>query len=38
MQSNHSPVPLASISFDDFPRTAWTIGGDIMRKQGVKGT
>lgn len=38
MQQNHSRVPLASISFDDFPRTAWTIGGEIMRSHGILGT
>jgi peptidoglycan/xylan/chitin deacetylase (PgdA/CDA1 family) len=27
-----------SISFDDFPKTAWTIGGAILREYGVKGT
>ena len=35
---NHSTVPLASISFDDFPRTAWTNGGAILRKYDVKAT
>ena len=38
MQLNHSRVPLASISFDDFPRTAWTIGGEIMRSHAITGT
>ena len=35
---NRSPVPLASLSFDDFPRSAWTAGGDILRRHGVKAT
>jgi peptidoglycan/xylan/chitin deacetylase (PgdA/CDA1 family) len=27
-----------SICFDDFPKTAWTVGGDILREHGVRGT
>ncbi len=30
--------PLVSLTFDDFPRTAWTIGGAILRNLGVRGT
>lgn len=30
--------PVASITFDDFPRNAWTIGGPILDRHGVKGT
>jgi peptidoglycan/xylan/chitin deacetylase (PgdA/CDA1 family) len=29
---------IVSISFDDFPKTAWTVGGDILREHGVRGT
>ncbi len=35
---NRSDRPLASISFDDFPRSAWTQGGEILRRHGVKAT
>ena len=38
LKRNHSRVPLASISFDDFPRSAWTNGGKILRRHGIKGT
>ena len=27
-----------SVTFDDFPRTAWTIGGAVLREHGVRGT
>lgn len=30
--------PLASISFDDFPRSAWTTAGAILERRGVKAT
>lgn len=35
---NRSERPLASISFDDFPRSAWTQGGAILRRHGVRAT
>jgi peptidoglycan/xylan/chitin deacetylase (PgdA/CDA1 family) len=31
-------APLASITFDDFPRSAWTVGGAFLRRRGVKAT
>lgn len=33
---NHGPI--VSFCFDDFPRTAYTAGGSILRKAGVRGT
>ena len=30
--------PLASVTFDDFPRSAWTVGGPILGAHGVKAT
>ena len=30
--------PVASISFDDFPKNAWTQGGPVMARHGVRGT
>ncbi len=30
--------PVASITFDDFPRSAWTIGGPILAEHGVRAT
>jgi peptidoglycan/xylan/chitin deacetylase (PgdA/CDA1 family) len=30
--------PVASITFDDFPKNAWTLGGAVMAKYGVRGT
>jgi peptidoglycan/xylan/chitin deacetylase (PgdA/CDA1 family) len=30
--------PLISFSFDDFPRTALTVGGSILQEAGVRGT
>jgi peptidoglycan/xylan/chitin deacetylase (PgdA/CDA1 family) len=30
--------PIASISFDDFPKSAWTQGGPVLAKHGVRGT
>lgn len=35
---NKSPVPLASFTFDDFPRSAWTVGGPLLRDYGAKAT
>src|SRR5215471_13969518 len=31
-------APIATISFDDFPRSAWTVGGQILESYGVRGT
>jgi peptidoglycan/xylan/chitin deacetylase (PgdA/CDA1 family) len=31
-------VPYVSFTFDDFPRTALTKGGEILRRRGVRGT
>ena len=45
--TNHWPVrlsvgrlraPIATITFDDFPRSAWTVGGRILDSYGVRGT
>lgn len=45
--SRHTPVksarlaggrPVASITFDDFPKSAWTVGGPILARQGVRAT
>jgi len=30
--------PIVSFSFDDFPRTAFTVGGRILKSYGVRGT
>src|SRR5262249_50197689 len=30
--------PLASITFDDFAQSAWTMGGQILERAGVRGT
>ncbi len=30
--------PIVSFSFDDFPRTAYTVGGDVLKTYGVRGT
>lgn len=30
--------PVASISFDDFPKNAWTLGGPVLARHGVRGT
>jgi len=30
--------PVASISFDDFPKSAWTLGGPVLARHGVRGT
>jgi peptidoglycan/xylan/chitin deacetylase (PgdA/CDA1 family) len=31
-------APVASMTFDDFPRSAWTIGGPILARYGAKAT
>jgi peptidoglycan/xylan/chitin deacetylase (PgdA/CDA1 family) len=31
-------APLVSFTFDDFPKSAWTMGGTILRGFGVRGT
>lgn len=31
-------APIASFTFDDFPRSAWTVGGPIMAAAGVRGS
>jgi peptidoglycan/xylan/chitin deacetylase (PgdA/CDA1 family) len=31
-------TPLASMTFDDFPRSAWTAGGEILRRRNLVGT
>ena len=30
--------PIASITFDDFPKSAWTIGGPILARHGARAT
>src|ERR1700722_2966523 len=30
--------PIVSFTFDDFPRSALTVGGEILRSHGVRGT
>lgn len=30
--------PIVTFSFDDFPRSAFTVGGDILKSYGVRGT
>ena len=30
--------PVASVTFDDFPRSAWTVGGAILQRHGARGT
>ena len=30
--------PVASITFDDFPRSAWTVGGPILARYGARAT
>jgi peptidoglycan/xylan/chitin deacetylase (PgdA/CDA1 family) len=30
--------PIVTFSFDDFPRSAYTVGGDILKGYGVRGT
>jgi peptidoglycan/xylan/chitin deacetylase (PgdA/CDA1 family) len=34
--AGHKPV--ASITFDDFPKNAWTLGGPVLAGHGVRGT
>ena len=31
-------APIASFTFDDFPRSAWTTGGPILARYGARGT
>jgi len=31
-------APIASVTFDDFPHSAWTVGAPILHKYGVRGT
>jgi peptidoglycan/xylan/chitin deacetylase (PgdA/CDA1 family) len=33
-----SPAPIISFTFDDFPRSAWLMGGAILRSFGLVGT
>jgi peptidoglycan/xylan/chitin deacetylase (PgdA/CDA1 family) len=35
---SHLDRPLASISFDDFPKSAWSVGGPILARYGAKAT
>jgi len=35
---NRSPVPIASFTFDDFPRSAWTLGGRLLREHDARAT
>jgi len=30
--------PVASITFDDFPKSAWTVGGPLLARYGARGT
>jgi peptidoglycan/xylan/chitin deacetylase (PgdA/CDA1 family) len=30
--------PVASFTFDDFPKSAWTVGGEILRRYNARGT
>ncbi len=30
--------PVASVTFDDFPRNAWTLGGPVLARHGVRAT
>src|SRR3954469_1293592 len=32
------PRRVASISFDDFPKNAWTLGGPVLARHGVRAT
>lgn len=38
MVKNKAGRGIASISFDDFPKSAWQVGGKILDKYGYKGT
>lgn len=33
-----SPRPIASITFDDFPKNAWTEGGQVLARRGLRAT
>lgn len=33
-----SPYPLISFTFDDFPESAWRVGGEVLRRFDVRGT
>ena len=35
---NKSASALVSFTFDDFPRSAWTVGGPILKQHGVCAT
>ena len=35
---NKSHRPLASVSFDDFPKSAWEVGGRILDQYDAKAT
>ena len=35
---SHLDRPVASLSFDDFPRSAWTVGGPILARYGALAT
>lgn len=35
---SHLKTPVATFTFDDFPRSAWLTGGEILEKHRVKGT
>lgn len=35
---SHADAALASITFDDFPKSAWTVGGPILARYGAKAT
>jgi peptidoglycan/xylan/chitin deacetylase (PgdA/CDA1 family) len=30
--------PVASVTFDDFPKSAWTVGGEVLARHGARGT
>ena len=33
-----APRPVASITFDDFPKSAWTVGGPVLARFGARAT
>jgi peptidoglycan/xylan/chitin deacetylase (PgdA/CDA1 family) len=35
---SHADRPMASITFDDFPKSAWTVAGPILARYGAKAT
>ncbi len=35
---SHLTRPVASVTFDDFPRSAWTVGGPILARFGARAT